>query len=981
METKKFMIRFYILSFALIFSFHCGLSAQQVSPDSLMDSGSIFHRNNEYDKAGEDFKQAMKLYLQRKDTISWIGASFQYGSALVEQGFVREGITVFNKVENKKPLNISLSLEARKANLLGWAYEKLEMPDSVKFYLSNGLKLAEQGQDSLQIARISNNLSYYYQNEGDYERAFKLQKKAIQYFTLINDLPRLSAVLNRSFLTMMDLGLYQQAEEYIRQSLAIREELGNPNLLDVAYHNLAWNFERQGQRDSAIIYYQKSLELSRQLGNPYDITQTLDNIGGLYERSGDFENALAYYNESLDINREIERPASAAESLLRIARVAVQSNDPENASAFYLEALDWLEEANDPRLLSSIYLDLANLETDQKNYQSAKEYITKARKIAEEKGFKTRQIRTFNSLGKLYEKEGDLHASLASYRQAYELSSESTVPEKIPTAILLAKAYNRASSDSAFILAEEVFSLIDSLRTNVAGLAFRSGFFSQHAGFYNEVASWHITRRNDPKKAFELIESAKARVLMDELAEAREKELSSLDESTLIKKQQKAKQIDRLYNQLSATESLTKKSTIRDELKDLEFEYQSFLNQLHVSNVSLKDFKYPQPITLQKAQDMLDSESAILEYAFTEEHVVRLLITEDNITGSILMPEGSPEAKQYFTEKIRTFREAITSKASVNEIQKIGASLYSQLIPSEVSESRSEISNLLIIPGGALTFLPFETLSNNNRYLIEDFHIKYLPSASIYSFINNPHRTTNFELLALAGSGFEGGDGLTSLSSSQASFASLPSTLLEVDSISVNFTNSRILKNDDVTEANLKSHDLSDFRFIHFATHAEVNESTPSQSGLLLSKKTDVESLFGEDGFMNSREISGLKLNADLVTLSACNTGMGKIVTGEGLLGLQRSFLSAGASSVMVSLWSIYDRSTADFMSEFYSMLKTHESADYGIMNRTLDWFGLYEHPLFDYKAKALRDAKLAMISHPYYSHPVHWAPFILIGK
>ena len=974
------MIRFYILSFALIFSFHCGLSAQQVSPDSLMNSGSVFYSNNEYDKAGEDFKQAMKLHLQRNDTISWIGASFQYGSALVEQGFVREGITVFNKVENKKPLNISLSLEARKANLLGWAYEKLEMPDSVKLYLSNGLILAEQGQDSLQIARISNNLSYYYQNEGDYERAFKLQKKAIQYFTLIDDLPRLSAVLNRSFLTMMDLGLHHQAEEYIRQSLAIREELGNPNLLDVAYHNLAWNFERQGQRDSAIIYYQKSLELSRQLGNPYDITQTLDNIGGLYKRSGDFENALAYYNESLDINREIERPASAAESLLRIARVAVQSNDLENASAFYLEALDWLEEANDPRLLSSIYLDLANFETDQKNYQSAKEYINKARKIAEEKGFKTRQIRTFNSLGKLYEKEGDLHASLSSYRQAYELSSESTVPEKIPTAILLSKAYNRASSDSAFIFAEEAFSLIDSVRTNVAGLAFRSGFFSQHAGFYNEVASWYITRENDPKKAFELIESAKARVLMDELAEAREKELSSLDESTLIKKQQKAKQIDRLYNQLSATESLTEKSAIRDELKDLEFEYQSFLNELHVSNVSLKDFKYPQPITLQKAQDMLDSESAILEYAFTEEHVVRLLITEDNITGSILMPEDSPEAKQYFTEKIRTYREAITSKASVNEIQEIGASLYDQLIPSEVSESRSDISNLLIIPGGALTFLPFETLSNNNRYLIEDFHIKYLPSASIYPFIQSPHRTTQFEMLAVAGSGFTE-NSLGTEVSSQNNFASLPSTLIEVESITQTFNNAKVLKNDNVTEAGLKSHDLSQFRFLHFATHGNIDEVNPSQSGLILSKKAEVESLFGEDGYLNSSEISGLTLNADLVTLSACNTGMGKVVTGEGLIGLQRSFLSAGASSVMVSLWSIYDRSTADFMSEFYSMLKTHESADYGIMNRTLDWFGLYEHPLFDYKAKALRDAKLAMISHPYYSHPVHWAPFILIGK
>jgi CHAT domain-containing protein len=284
------------------------------------------------------------------------------------------------------------------------------------------------------------------------------------------------------------------------------------------------------------------------------------------------------------------------------------------------------------------------------------------------------------------------------------------------------------------------------------------------------------------------------------------------------------------------------------------------------------------------------------------------------------------------------------------------------------------------VPEGNLTFLPFEALHTGHNYLIEELNIKYLPSASIYPFIQSPHRTTQFDMLAVAGSGFTE-NSLGTEVSSQNNFASLPSTLIEVESITRTFSNAKVLKNDDVTEAGLKSHDLSQFRFLHFATHGNIDEVNPYQSGLILSKKTEVESLFGEDGYLNSTEISSLNLNSDLVTLSACNTGMGKIITGEGLIGLQRSFLSAGSSAVMVSLWNIYDRSTADFMSEFYSQLKAHETADYGVVNRTLDWLGFYEHPLFDYKAKALRDTKLSMISHPYYSHPVHWAPFILIGK
>lgn len=972
-----------ILAITLFFTLCFGseLTAQNTEADSLLTLGDRLSSEANYQEAGEHYQKAMELYLQEHDSVKWVEASLEYGEALVQHGNVREGLEVFLKLDDEKPGQTPESLAIRILNNTGWAYRNLEQPETARKFYLEGLELVSTQSDSILIGRLNNNISHTYLETGDYEKAYSHQQKAKEIYENIGDEYRVSLILNSLFLTMMDLGLHEQAELYIRQSLAIREEIGNPDLLDVGYHNLAWNFERQGKRDSAIIYYQKSLELSRMLGNPYDITQTLDNIGGLYERSGDFENALAYYNEALGINREINRPVSTAEGLLRIARIAVQENDSENASAFYHEALDLLEDTNAPRLLASVYIDLANLETDEKNYQASKDYIAKARHLAEEKGFKIRQVRAYNSLAKLHKLEGDSKASLRAYRKAYDLSADNTVTSKISPAILLAKAYNEVGSDSAFILAEEAFSLIDSVRTNVAGLAFRSGFFSQHAGFYNEVASWYITQKDDSEKAFELIEAAKARVLMDELAEARENKIGSLDESTLIKKQQKAKQIDRLYNQINATESLTEKNAIRNELKDLEFEYESFLNQLQVSNLSLKDFKYPQPVTLQEAQKILDSESAILEYAFTEEHLVRLFITEDNITGNILKSEDAPKAKQYFTEQIRTYREAITKKAPVDEIQELGISLYDELIPSEVSEGRSEISNLLIIPGGALTFLPFETLSNNGRYLIEDFHIKYLPSASIYSFINNPHRTTNFDLLALAGSGFEGGNGLTNQSSSQASFASLPSTLLEVDSISVNFANSRILKNDDVTEANLKSHDLSNFRFIHFATHAEVNEINTSQSGLLLSKKTDVESLFGEDGYLNSREISSLKLNADLVTLSACNTGMGKVVTGEGLLGLQRSFLSAGASSVMVSLWSIFDKSTSVFMSNFYKQMLNHEQEDYGVWDQAMDWFGMYEHPLFDYKAKALRDAKLSMINHPYYDHPIYWAPFILIGK
>ncbi|SMO70071.1 CHAT domain-containing protein [Gracilimonas mengyeensis] len=970
-----------IITLLLLIGLPGNMYAQTTAADSLISLGDEKFSNGNYTEAAELEKEAIQLYLQNGDSLKWAMTQKDYATTLIAMGAVKEAVDILLELDERKIKVLTNEDKASIKKAIGYAYRNLEQYEAAQNYYLEGLELLKGSQDSSDIAGLYNNISYTFSETGNYEQALEYQYEAKRIYEKLDEKRSLSRVLNGIFLSLMDLGLYEQAEPYIRQSLALSEQLGEPRLLDIAYHNLAWNFENQGKRDSAIIYYRKSLELTRQLGNPYEMTQTLNNIGGLYEESGDYENALAYYNEALEANYQTDRPVSIGHTLRRLARVAIQNNDLDNATTFYEEAQNWLSQAQAPRDLAMLYLDQAELEIIKEHHQEAKRHLNKAEEIARKHNFKGIQSRLHTVRGQLYYEQGKLRESLGEYRKAYRLSADETVTGKIGPAINLARSYHRLQSDSAFILADQAFTFIDSVRTNVAGLSFRSGFFREHAGFYNEVASWYITQKNQPEKAFDLIEAAKARVLMDEMAETQQKVYENLDEATLIKKQQLAKQIDRLHRQIEQAKSKQQRSALQDELKDLEFEYQTFLNEIHVSNPALHNFEYPRPIALEEVQDMLNRNSALLEYAFAENSLVRLLITNNSISGSVTDSLGQTDAKSFITEKIKHLRETIIHKKQVDSVKKVGEELHASIIPDLNQQIMADISNLLIIPGGPLIFLPFEALSNTDRYLIEDFGIKYLPSASIYPFIKEPHRTTNFDLLAVAGSGFEGGDGLVSESRSEASFASLPSALLEVDSISVHFSKSKILKNEDVTEATLKSHDLSDFRYLHFATHASVNEESPSQSGLLLSKKADVESLFGEDGHLNSREIAELRLNADLVILSACNTGMGKVVTGEGLIGLQRSFLAAGSSSVMVSLWSVFDRSTSVFMAEFYEHMLTHQEEDYGLWEQTMQWLEWHEHPLFDYKANALRDAKLAMIDHPYYNHPVYWAPFILVGK
>ncbi|RDC65534.1 hypothetical protein AHMF7616_04164 [Adhaeribacter pallidiroseus] len=159
---------------------------------------------------------------------------------------------------------------------------------------------------------------------------------------------------------------------------------------------------------------------------------------------------------------------------------------------------------------------------------------------------------------------------------------------------------------------------------------------------------------------------------------------------------------------------------------------------------------------------------------------------------------------------------------------------------------------------------------------------------------------------------------------------------------------------DQAREEQLKAGDITHYNYLHLATHGFVNESYPELSGLILAQ----DSTSKEDGILYMGEIYNLRLNADLVTLSACETGLGKLANGEGVIGLTRALMYAGARNIVVSFWKVPDNSTADLMEDFYTALISGED-----------------------KAQALQTAKRKMARADKYKHPFYWAPFVLVGK
>jgi CHAT domain-containing protein len=283
--------------------------------------------------------------------------------------------------------------------------------------------------------------------------------------------------------------------------------------------------------------------------------------------------------------------------------------------------------------------------------------------------------------------------------------------------------------------------------------------------------------------------------------------------------------------------------------------------------------------------------------------------------------------------------------------------MVEKLSPLLVPSIPSRVNELVILPTGRLSIIPFEVLFSKGAskqysfstlpYLIREYSIRYEFSAALILQKSKATTARTSSIFLCAPVTFE-----------KASLKTLPGSESEVHEIAQLFSSknlkSEVFVREHADEKLVKSGALKNFSYLHFATHGIVDESNPELSKIFLHPSTG-----GDDGNLFSGEIYNLELNADLVTLSACQTGLGKILKGEGVIGLSRALIYAGSKNIMVSFWSVADQSTAILMKDFYRYLLTHPTNNF---------------------SHNLREAKLNLIKADKYAAPYYWAPFVLIG-
>jgi CHAT domain-containing protein len=458
--------------------------------------------------------------------------------------------------------------------------------------------------------------------------------------------------------------------------------------------------------------------------------------------------------------------------------------------------------------------------------------------------------------------------------------------------------------------------VIEQQRASINTEANKIGFVGNKQAVYRHLIATLFTS-GQHTAAFEYVERSKSRTLVDLLAGKRDFAVrtGSAERVQALLATLETAEVEARVQEAAAPSGSERRSLIARTKQELREQAPDLASLTSVTFVSAAEI-----------QSRIASNEALIEYYYADGEMFAFILTAQGVRAIQLNGDNLPA-------DIRRLREALEDPTSRGHLE-MSQALYQRLW--RPLGSLASTPHLIIIPHGALHYLPFNALHDGTAYLVDRFSIRLLPSASVMRYLRATRTEKPTGMLAFGNPAL--GDPRYNLRYAQA----------EAVAVGDMFPRSRVLVREQATETALKRWG-DEFPYIHFATHGEFDSDAPLRSALLLAP--DAES----DGVLTVGKLYSLRLDADLITLSACETGLGKITNGDDVVGLTRGFLYAGTSSIVASLWKVDDLATSHLMSQFYSALR---GAD---------------------KREALRQAQLE--ARRKYPHPYYWAAFQLTGN
>jgi CHAT domain-containing protein/tetratricopeptide (TPR) repeat protein len=877
--------------------------------------GALYFLSGEYSNSDKFYSAALKNAISSGDKFNTARAYLNIGINEDVKGNTDKAREYFVKAYNISSAIRENEITANALSETGVSYTySYDLINAKKNYLES-YKLYKRTGNRIRLSLLSENIGKIYSQFHDYSTAEKYFEEGIRY-----------AGENKRALYLNITGL-----------------------ADV--HNNLSNYSR------ALKLYREAENIANEIQDASLKGETKLGMGILYNNIGRYKNAIGYYSEAVKYFNEIENKWYSADLFHKTGLAYLNSDSLELADKYLSLAVKTAAETGDNYLSAAALIDYADLQLERNNYDKAFLLLSEAEKLSEKNNFENLLAELNLSGGKIYTAQNNFFKAAEKYKTAYELSRRISNYSLITESLYqLGELYRENNFDE---LAENYYKLALAETENKGRPLFTDqevqiSYFNIHKELYNSLSSFYLSQKRYTE-AFEILDRGLSRNTMQNLGNLKLK--SIIKQDSLLELLHEYDWM--LHSGIYEGEELDSITVLNNELK------------IYLSaNFPSTDLYIPgnRNFSVGEIRKKLNNKEYIifLHPAGAMTYIFRLSkngfeVFEENISApeitkmiSAISPYYSAGSiGDYYNQDLFAFDASASNK------------LYNSLLKKSLG-GIPDNSNIIFVPCTEMLLVPFEFLItdikdnespynyNDKKFLINRYNISYSPSVSVY-LTQKQNKNENEEKFLLVGNPhIDNASDIVSdrrsLFGEEINFSIQPLkySAEEISEIGSILRTNRILTERNATETNFRE-SAENSRIIHISTHSFLMNKQPV---IFFSNSSDTEN----DGFLEASEVIQMNLNTDLVVLSSCNSGGGRIDEAEGIIGMTKAFFEAGTKSIIVSLWEVNDKYTSAFMKLFYNHLSK------GIT-----------------KTEALRNAKIDFIKE-HSSNPYYWSAFVLAG-
>jgi CHAT domain-containing protein/Tfp pilus assembly protein PilF len=905
--------------------------------------GNCYKRFGEFAKALDYLQRALSMKQEIGDrgeegkTLSHLGLLYrdmsEYSRAIE---YFRKAIAVGHELNDR-------ILEASSRNNLGLVYDdRGEYRLSLEEY-NRALELYRGTGSEGGISDTIGNIGGQHLLLGDYSEALRYYQEALAIDERLKLKIGISQDLENIGLCYIGLGRASEAIQTLDRAIRLATEAGLKKEAADSQKAKGSALVQLGKYNQAFDQFHQALQAYEQAGLKQESIEGLGDLGNLEIRLGDAGSAEKEFRRALELSRAINHPRGVIYSLIALGDLEWRRKRFTEAAALYKDALARATEANDRAATASAHLQLALAYRDLKRFEDAAVEIKPALEIARAIQARPLEAQALYVQGEVERFVGREDEALTRFTSGEALVAQIADPE-----LGWRLAYARGQALEALNRNEEALSayqsavkIIEQVRSELREERFRAGYIEDKYQVYVTLVQL-LLKLGKADEAFVTAERLRARSYLDLLSRGQPpvRDDSQRQKETGLRNRirELQRKLEEEANRPSPQRRGEAFELFSKELADAERSYENFLDDLLRTDPNYAAVRALKVPNVDALKSQLPAGTALIEYVLAENSLEIFVLT-----GGELRARSIPVRASDMKSRVEFLRDVLLRKKT-NEWQAPAKSLYQTLIaPIEEAGWLRGINRIYIVPHAILHYLPFAALVKNGvggtRFLVDDYVLAYLPAAAALVY-GGKAATSSSSVLAMA-----------------PSSTRLRYTQKESQDVSGFFPKQHmLLLGGRATESAFKRL-ANNYDVIHLATHGYFNKLNPLLSGVAL--EADGEN----DGRLEVHEILSLRLNAKLVTLSACDTALGsgyfaEVPAGDDLVGLTRAFLFAGSPTVLASLWEINDLSAVHFMHGFYRQLGQTDKANA--------------------LAKAQRDTRLR---GGIYRHPYYWGAFVLVGK